>query len=179
MKRSVGGYRLALLLLLLSLSACKVAEPGGVPAPALKPGVKAELAPGLPLLGGGNYHPQSTPAKWRYVNYWAVWCEPCIREIPEFNRFAADYGDQVDVLGVNFDGVAAEELQRQADRLNIAFAVPLRDPGRDWGLPLPRGLPVTYVMDAQGQIRYTLLGAQTYQSLTAALRQVTAAEFTQ
>ncbi|MGB3780582.1 MAG: TlpA disulfide reductase family protein [Tunicatimonas sp.] len=36
-----------------------------------------------------------------YVNFWAVWCKPCIKNIPELNRMITSYADQDDVLFLN------------------------------------------------------------------------------
>ena len=37
--------------------------------------------------------------RWVVVNYWAKWCKPCIKEIPELNALDSKY-EQVAVLGV-------------------------------------------------------------------------------
>ena len=49
--------------------------------------------------------------QWVVINYWAIWCKPCIQEIPELNKLAEL--PQVTVLGVNYDGISGEELQHQ------------------------------------------------------------------
>ncbi len=36
-----------------------------------------------------------------YVNFWAVWCKPCIKNIPELNRMITSYPDQDNVLFLN------------------------------------------------------------------------------
>ena len=58
--------------------------------------------------------------RWLVINYWAEWCKPCIKEVPELNALDAKY-PQVAVLGVNFDGVTGAELQGQVEKLGIAF----------------------------------------------------------
>ena len=40
------------------------------------------------------------------VDFWASWCVPCRREMPEFNRLRAEYADQgFEVVGIAADGV--------------------------------------------------------------------------
>jgi thiol-disulfide isomerase/thioredoxin len=41
--------------------------------------------------------------KWVVVNFWATWCAPCIKEIPDLVAFAKQHGDKVLVLGVAMD----------------------------------------------------------------------------
>jgi len=39
------------------------------------------------------------------IDFWATWCRPCLRAIPELNRIHEIYGDRgVNIIGVNCDG---------------------------------------------------------------------------
>lgn len=39
------------------------------------------------------------------IDFWATWCRPCLRAIPELNRINEIYGDRgVNIIGVNCDG---------------------------------------------------------------------------
>ena len=35
------------------------------------------------------------------INIWATWCGPCVSEMPDLNRLAQDYEDQLVVIGIN------------------------------------------------------------------------------
>lgn len=129
--------RLATLLLAALLGACGPAEsPRGV-------------VDELPL--GGN---------WMIVNYWAEWCAPCRKEIPELNTLALRHGD-LDVYAVNFDGVQGEALLQQAAELDIQFPLLTEDPGERLGLTRPNVLPTTLILSPQGEEVTRLIGPQT------------------
>lgn len=107
--------------------------------------------------------------QWVVINYWAVWCKPCIQEIPELNHL--DKLPLVTVLGVNYDGAAAQALQEQVEKLGIAFPVLATDPADQLGIERPVVLPTTLILDPEGQLRQTLVGPQTLQSLARATEQ--------
>lgn len=107
--------------------------------------------------------------QWLLINYWAEWCAPCRKEIPELNRLQREAGN-VTVLGVNFDGLQGSTLTDLMGRLGIRFPVLLDDPGPRWELDRPSVLPSTLVIDPDGALREVLVGPQTYESLARAVQ---------
>lgn len=109
--------------------------------------------------------------RWLLVNYWAEWCAPCRREIPELNRLHAEAGDAgVVVLGVNFDGLSGPALTTLMTRMGIRFPVLVADPGGRWDQAPPSVLPSTLVIAPDGALRDVLVGPQSYESLARAVR---------
>jgi len=133
------------LLLVAALAAC--APPGETP---------------------GTLQLDRLQGRWVVINYWATWCRPCIREIPELNALAARYPETITVLGVNYDGVQGDELAQQVSELGIAFEVLVEDPAGRLGVPRPQVLPTTLVLDPAGRLVDTLVGPQTLDSLARA-----------
>lgn len=108
--------------------------------------------------------------QWLVINYWAEWCAPCRTEIPELNRLSEQLaGRATQVLGVNFDALQGEALRRAADGFGIRFSVLAQDPAARYRLPRNEVLPVTYIIDSQGQVRERLVGEQTAAGLLARL----------
>lgn len=100
--------------------------------------------------------------RWLVINYWADWCAPCRTEIPEMNRLAQVLeGQGGRVVGVNFDGLRDADLKKSADGMGIRFTVLAEDPAPRFKLPRSEALPVTYIVDARGEMRQRLLGEQT------------------
>jgi thiol-disulfide isomerase/thioredoxin len=93
------------------------------------------------------------------VNFWATWCAPCRREIPEFSEFAAEHPD-VRVLGVSVDdALDTPRLARAAKRLGVSYTV-LHDRklevARRWGV---QGYPTTFILDAEDHVVAVRTGA--------------------
>ncbi len=92
------------------------------------------------------------------VNFWASWCVPCRRELPSMNRaWELLQPEGVVMLGINLD----EEPQAVRAFLHdfpIDFPVLLDRGGRmsrQWQV---RGLPTTFVLNAQGEVVYKAIG---------------------
>lgn len=109
--------------------------------------------------------------KWVVVNYWATWCGPCIKEIPELNRLASLHRDQLVVLGVNFDSPAGDAMRAQAEKMNISFPVFQHDPRERLGITEPDVLPTTFVFAPGMKLTSTLVGPQTEASILAVVNQ--------
>lgn len=109
--------------------------------------------------------------RWVVINYWAKWCKPCIKEIPELNALDQKY-QQIAVLGVNYDGNTGDELQALTADLGIAFPTLLEEPSSALGIALPQVLPTTLILNPDGKLTATLVGPQTLESLALATGQV-------
>jgi len=104
------------------------------------------------------------------VNYWATWCGPCIKEIPELNELAKKHAGEINLVGVNFDQPGPEEQLKQVKKMKIEFPVLAGEPSAKLGVTIPKVLPTTYVFSAGGKLIATLVGPQTGESLLAVLK---------
>ena len=100
------------------------------------------------------------------VNVWATWCEPCRREQPALLRVRDDYAGR----GVEFVGVNYRDDRAAAERWIDGFSVPypsLYDPdGRTAGTLGFPFLPDTYLVDADGTMRFVVYGETSAQELS-------------
>ncbi|KAF1071461.1 MAG: Thiol-disulfide oxidoreductase ResA [Pseudomonas citronellolis] len=112
----------------------------------------------------------SLEGQWLIVNYWADWCGPCRKEVPELNILAQQLQHSgVRVLGVNYDGLREGELSKAVNLLGIQYTVLADDPAARFELTRSEVLPVTYIIDATGRLRERLPGEQTAAGLQARL----------
>jgi thiol-disulfide isomerase/thioredoxin len=104
--------------------------------------------------------------KWIIVNYWASWCDSCLQEIPELNRF---YQKNVDknlvIYGVNYDHINGEALQNVVKQVGIGFPVLSEDPSKLWHLGSMEALPITFIINPKGEVVKRIVGPNTAQTL--------------
>jgi len=125
--------------------------------------------PQEPGAGAPGTAPDDWSGRWVVINYWAEWCAPCREEIPELNRLDREYGDEVLVLGVNYDGLTGERLSALAEEMGIEFTLLEADPRQRWGEPQPSVLPSTLIVNPQGELDDVLVGPHDFESFSRAL----------
>ena len=123
--------------------------------------------PDYRLVDGSSGKLDDFLGRWLIVNYWADWCPPCIKEMPELENFYNDNEDRALVLTYNFDRLEGEELQSQIIRFGVNVPSILTDPGILFGWEAPPNLPATYIINPEGILIHTLIGPQTQESLEA------------
>jgi len=106
------------------------------------------------------------------VNFWATWCAPCRAELPDMNRLALDFARRdVSILTIT------DEPREQIERFEKEI-LPLHTLSATFDSDQPRGTlaaaayqgrPTTVVLDAEGQVRDTFIGKQSYAVLRQAI----------
>ncbi|HUU73037.1 MAG TPA: TlpA disulfide reductase family protein [Burkholderiales bacterium] len=92
------------------------------------------------------------------LNFWATWCAPCIEEMPSFERLAEKLADEPFALvTVNF-GEKPARITPFLKKINVDVPVLLDTDMRASKAWVKKGLPTTYIIDADQNIRYQVLG---------------------
>lgn len=107
------------------------------------------------------------------LNFWATWCEPCIREMPTLQRFARANPDVV-VLAVTDprDGQNLDDIQQFLDDFNLsALTIGLDEFSRLRNNLGVVNLPMTYILDAENILRFRQIGEVTEGDLSAFIRE--------
>jgi len=102
------------------------------------------------------------------VNYFAEWCAPCLREIPELNAFHQQAPQNVTLFAISYDNLNIAQLELLKKKYAIQFPIihELRTP---FTFDKPEYLPATFILGKDGQLVKQLLGEQTVASLNKAI----------
>jgi len=106
------------------------------------------------------------------LNFWATWCIPCRAETPELTALQHDFEPSgLSVVGISWDDSAAGVRRFQRD-IPQDYTVLLGGEGVQAEFGGIRSLPTSYIIDRQGRIRQTIVGARDRAVFEAALRPV-------
>ncbi|MDP2180340.1 MAG: TlpA disulfide reductase family protein [Methylicorpusculum sp.] len=115
----------------------------------------------FPDLAGQTHPLTEWQGKIIVVNFWATWCPPCRKEIPEFVELQKDYGEK----GLQFVGIALEDKETVGEYLNtLEINYPMLI-GGDQAMALAQQmgniagiLPFSLVFNREGQLIHRQAG---------------------
>ena len=109
-------------------------------------------------LEGGHVDLAAFKGRVVLVNFWATWCDPCRAEMPSFERLRARlHGRPFEVLTVNY-GEMPPRIRAFMERQRLSLPVLLDQDKEAAAAWHAGGLPMTFLVDAQGRIRYSAFG---------------------
>jgi thiol-disulfide isomerase/thioredoxin len=75
----------------------------------------------LPCLGGGEDVDLARLRGPLVVNLWGSWCGPCVKEMPAIADFYDEYGDQVPVIGIDYQDPQTEAAIKLAEKSGATY----------------------------------------------------------
>ena len=124
----------------------------------------------LPSLGGESVSTSDFRGQWVVLNYWATWCAPCRKEIPELNALHTER-DDVTVLGLAFEDTDPENFSFFLEDFDVSYPILLvdvYDAPQPFGAPI--ALPTTHILDPDGRLARSFFGPVTREQLEEALK---------
>lgn len=116
-------------------------------------------------LQGKSFDLAAQRGKWVIVNFWATWCVPCVKEMPDISRFVAAHPN-VRAIGLAYEDSEPAEIKAFLAKRPVVYPiaqVTLDKPVADFDEP--RGLPTTYLISPDGKVAKHIVGPVTEASL--------------
>lgn len=116
----------------------------------------------LELLDGTTFRLSDYRGRIVVIDFWATWCGPCVRALPEIRALHANYRDQdVVVIGISRDRAGHEDRVRamaEEKELEYPIGMDVDDIATDY---LVRGIPCVVVIDGEGIVQGRKVGFST------------------
>jgi thiol-disulfide isomerase/thioredoxin len=121
----------------------------------------------LVQLGGSEVSLSDFRGEWVVVNYWATWCAPCRKEIPDLSLLHDERKD-VTVLGLAYEELDDADFFEFLEEFEVSYPilkVDVFEPPEPFGAP--KVLPTTVILDPQGRAVKAFLGPVTREAIEA------------
>jgi thiol-disulfide isomerase/thioredoxin len=121
-------------------------------------------------LDGASFDLSKQSGKWVIVNFWATWCSPCLKELPDISAFVTAHKDKVAAIGLDFEEADKPEIEKFLKSHPLSYPVAQVDPDNPpKDFDTPKGLPNTYVIAPDGHVAKAFLGPVTAKDLGDAI----------
>ncbi|MCK6510162.1 TlpA family protein disulfide reductase [Myxococcota bacterium] len=126
----------------------------------------------LEAEGGQAFSLEPYRGRWRMINFWATWCEPCRREMPALERLARSFPQEklpIVLLAVSVDqewSLIHDFLRKHPFFRGTSLSMRIvRDAGGVMALRYgTQKFPETYLIDPNGRLRAKWVGALEWDS---------------
>jgi thiol-disulfide isomerase/thioredoxin len=103
------------------------------------------------------------------INFWATWCGPCKRELPDLISLSRELANRnIRFIGVSTDRGPniIEDVRSFANEQGIPYPIVISNDDLEEAFGNPRAIPTSFLIDADGKIVHTLVGLRTKESLS-------------
>ena len=114
----------------------------------------------LPLLAGGALKLSEQKGKVVVIDFWATWCGPCVRALPEMKKLAESYAENPDVVVVGFSTDDAEnraKVEKLVAKNQLGYAIGI-GPEEAKAAFKVRGIPCIVVVGRDGVVQGRRVG---------------------
>ena len=144
-------------------------KPAPEPADAAKDADTATPALRIDTLDGATYDLADRRGTWVVVNFWATWCAPCLKEMPELSALDA-MNEHIEVVGLAYEDIEVDAMREFLADHPVVYPIAILDtydPPADFDTP--RGLPMTWLIAPDGRVAHKVLGPVTAREIEDAI----------
>lgn len=103
-------------------------------------------------LDGGQQQLSDYRGSWVVLNYWATWCPPCRKELPELDLFHEQHHEtNAVVLGINTEDISDQDLKMFIERQFLSYPMFRQDAAAPTPFGPLDGLPTTFLISPAGE----------------------------
>lgn len=127
------------------------------------------------LISGEEFQLSNHKGDVVLLNIWATWCAPCVEEIPHFVDLYSTYRDKgLEILGVSVDKQGPGVVVPFIKKHEVNYPVVIDDGTIMDKYGPTMGIPTTYVIGKEGDLRYFAVGALTKKELEPRIQKLLA-----
>jgi thiol-disulfide isomerase/thioredoxin len=124
------------------------------------------------LLDGGDFDLEAHRGQPVVLAFWASWCGPCRQELPALSKLQAER-DDIRIFAVNVD--REEALARRfLAKVEVDLPIVWDNEATSMGQYNVLSMPTTFLLDAQGTLKFEKVGYSNERGLTALIAAVEA-----
>ena len=180
LKHALQGFALSVLLFLILwvnwLSPQARTQASAPPQAENTVEIGCEIGQQLPefsleTMNNGIFSLSDTRGKPVFINLWATYCAPCVKELPYFSRLHSEH-PEIEVLAVH-SSLVTEDVRAYLEGRdwNLTFAIDTDDDLLYTAVGASSVLPQTIVLNTAGQVIYNQTGSVTYEQLVRLLEE--------
>ena len=140
---------------------------------AAAPAETSVSAPAFALVdvNGNSVSLRNFKGKVVVLDFWATWCPPCKREIPDFIKLQSEYGPK----GLQIVGIALDQLDKvrafaSANGMNYPVLLGTNDVAARYGGV--EAIPTTFIIDKTGKIAVKFEGFRSKATFESEIRKI-------
>jgi thiol-disulfide isomerase/thioredoxin len=117
----------------------------------------------LPTINGEQFKLSDIKDKYILINFWAGWCSPCLKEMPDMQKMYSNIDkSKLELIAIHAGPIDDQTLQYiRAQAFDFPIIVDEKTSLSGWEVP---ALPVTYLVSPDGSILYKALGPRNWSS---------------
>ena len=131
----------------------------------------------ITCLDGSEFHLADYRGKPVFINLWATYCGPCVKELPHFSELYKAHEDDIAMLALHSD-IVADDPQEYLDEFGKDWVMPFAVENEDeviWDLVGgTTAMPQTIVLNRKGEVIYNQRGSVTPEMLATLYEQASA-----
>lgn len=125
-----------------------------------------EVKPHFTTLENQNLYGKDLKGRWLILHYWASWCDVCMSEMPQMQKFYQQLSpEKAQMFMVNYDNLSPHQQKQLLGKMGVNIPGLKGHPAQLFGIQDVSALPMTMIVNPNGQVKKVLVGPQTPQSL--------------